>query len=382
MSSRFRSVAFWFGLVGWVASAAAEPRPLPQPVDVDATPETRALLANLHRIGWGTDTFMFGQEFPLSYDKRELLGYLDVAQSEVKDVVGDHPAVHGSDVHFLIDKDRHERFAHLRAARKAFADGAMVTLDYHWLGRYGGTHNWQEQDAKILHHVVTGDDATGDVTWFYARLDAVLKVINEDLGFPIVFRPLHEMNGDWFWWGSLAEGGPETYAQAYRMLVDYIRERSDLVLFCWSPDTALATEYYPGDDYVDVIGVDGYGAGNPNIEYITVPLMVGLLEQVTDFAAEHGKVAALTETGYGTWGEINYHTERPQWWTQDGLEPIMASPKAKRIAWVLTWINSHWSGPYTPHIASQEAFRSFYDDPRTLFQTDVASMNLYVEPTR
>ncbi len=365
--------------VGFSLSAAAAP----EPIDPGATPGTRALLANLHRIGWESDTVMFGQEFPLSYDRREV-GYLDVEQSDVKDVVGDHPAVHGSDFHFLIDKDRHERFAHRRAAQKAYADGAMVTFDYHWLGRYGNSHNWEEQDAKILHRVVTGDDSQGDVTWFYEHLDEVLHVINEELGFPIVFRPLHEMNGNWFWWGSRLDGGPETYRRAFQLLVEYITERTDLVLFCWSPDKRLATEYYPGDEYVDVIGVDGYGEGRPDNPHFSVEAMVALLEATTDFAAERGKVAAFTETGYHTWGEIAYHTEQPDWWTRSVLDPIFASPKAKRIAWILTWINSHWSGPYTPHAespaASQEAFRAFHADPRTLFQRDVAAMNLYAEP--
>ena len=169
----------------------------PEPVDPGATPETRALLANLHHIAWDTDTIMFGQEFPLSYDRR-VVGYLDQEQSDVKDVTGDHPAVHGSDFHFFIDKDLHEVLAHQRAARQAYAAGAMVTFDYHWLGRHGRSHNWDEADAKILHRVVRGDDSEGDVTWFYHSLDAVLEIINEDLGFPIVFRPLHEMNGNWF----------------------------------------------------------------------------------------------------------------------------------------------------------------------------------------
>ncbi len=376
MLSRYLFLVF-FALSVRLASAA------PEPVDDGATPEARALLANLHRIGWETDTLMFGQEFPLSYDRRAI-GYLDQEQSDVKDVTGDHPAVHGSDFHFLIDKDRHEVFAHLRAVQMAHAAGAMVTFDYHWLGRHGRSHNWDREDAKILNRVVRGDDSSGDVTWFYASLDAVLKIVNEDLGFPIVFRPLHEMNGNWFWWGSRIDGGPAVYIAAYRLLVDYMRERTDHVLFCWSPDKRLAEEYYPGDDYVDVIGVDGYSQGNPAVDYFTVPQMVALLETTTDFAAARGKVAAFTETGYGTHGEIGYHTENPDWWTECVLDPILASPKARRIAWVLTWVNSHWSGPYTPHAESpaesREAFRAFHDHPATLFQRDVAAMRLYAPP--
>ncbi|EDY84978.1 Glycosyl hydrolase family 26 [Verrucomicrobiia bacterium DG1235] len=352
----------------------------PAPVDPTVSEETHNLLLNLHRIGWETDKIMFGQEFPLSYSK-DMIGINDPTTSDVKDVVGDHPGVHGSDFHFLIDKDPHERVAHKLAAKAAYEAGAMVTFDYHWLGKYGGTHNWHEEDAKILHRVVTNDDSQGDVTWFYQSLDNVLHVMNEDLQFPIVFRPFHEMNGNWFWWGSRLEGGPETYRRAYQLLVEYMSEKSEYILFAWSPDKSLALEYYPGDEYVDIIGVDGYGAGNPEITWFTVEHMVTLLEEAVDFAAAHGKVAAFTETGYHTWGEIAYHTDQPDWWTRSVLEPILASEKASRIAWVLTWINSDWSGPYAPTAdspeASQEAFRAFHDHESTLFEKDVAAEKLY-----
>lgn len=368
-------------LVGVVVACGASAQPTP--VDPSATPETRALLANLHHIGWDTDTIMFGQEFPLSYDRR-MAHADDPTRSDVGDVVGDHPAVHGSDFHFLIDKDAAESARHKIAARAAYAGGAMVTFDYHWLGRTGGIHNWNAEDAKILHRVVNNDNSHGDVTWFYESLDRVLAIINDDLQFPIVFRPLHEMNGNWFWWGSRLEGGPETYRRAYQLLVDYMRDRTDYVLFCWSPDKALTTQYYPGDDYVDVIGIDGYGQGNPTVTWFSSTQMVTLLEQVTDFAAAHGKVAAFTETGYATDKNLRYHTEQPDWWRESVLNPILASPKARRIAWLLTWVNADWEGPFTPYAespeASQAAFRAFHADPHTLFQADVAAMKLYAAP--
>jgi len=356
---------------------------VPEPVDTTVTQETKALLLNIHRIGWDPDKIAFGQEFPLSYS-RSMEGITDPRTSDIKDVVGDHPGVHGLDFHYFIDKDPHEREAHKEAARAAYKAGALVTFDYHWMGKYGGTHNWHERDAEILYNVVHGNDSEGDVTWFYNGLDKVLQMVNEELQFPIVFRPFHEMNGNWFWWGSRLKGGEATYREAYRILVKYISERSEHVLFCWSPDKALATDYYPGDAYVDIIGIDGYGAGNPRVHWFTVEDMVSVLGEAVRFAQKRGKVAAFTETGYDTTRNIDYHEAQPDWWMRSILEPILEDSDARRIAWILTWINADWSGPYVPYRCSPEpskqAFQTFHDHPVTLFLEDISGENIYQMP--
>ncbi|MBD5779956.1 glycosyl hydrolase family 26 [Pelagicoccus sp. NFK12] len=361
-------------------TACAQDSKAPQAVDPSVSPETANLLANLHYLAWETDKIMFGQEFPLSY-QREMKGINDPTTSDLKDVVGDHPGVHGSDFHYLIDKEPHERMAHTLAALTAYESGAVVTFDYHWMGKYGYSHSWHERDAEILYNVVNGDDSEGDVTWFYQELDEVLRIVNEELRFPIVFRPFHEMNGNWFWWGSRLKGGPETYRKAFQILVAYMSERSDHLLFCWSPDKAFPLEYYPGDDYVDVIGFDGYGQGNPAVHWFSVADMVANLEKAVDFAAARGKVAAFTETGYGTTKDIDYHSVQPDWWNESVLHPILESEKARHIAWILTWINSDWSGPYVPYAnspdASQAAFREFYEHPSTLFEKEVSRLKMY-----
>lgn len=351
-----------------------EQSPKPKPIDDSLTPETLALFHSIHRIGWDPDKIIFGQEFPLSYSSPDNFGNGDIDQSDVKDAVGDHPGLHGADFVYMIDQPWHQDF-HKAAAKRAYESGAIVTFDYHWNGKYGGHYGSQVDDDKILDYVVRNDDSRGDVTWFYANLDRILAIINEDLQIPIIFRPFHEMNGDWFWWGRQMQGGSETYREAFRLLVDYIRERSDLVLFCWSPDKGLFTEYYPGDDYVDMIGMDIYDIGSR--KSVTPAKAVSWLEDAVDFAAERGKVAAFTETG----DRVLYPEKRPRWWTEQVLEPILASEKARNVAWILTWINAEWSGPYTPIVDSPEEskadFKKFYEHPVTLFQTEVAAEKVY-----
>jgi len=86
---------------------------------------------------------------------------------------------------------------------------------------------------------------------------------------PVIIRFGHEMNGNWYPWG----GRPEEYKTAYRYMVDMLRKEGlTNVKFMWSinaenvPLTRIAnvSKFYPGEAYVDMIGIDGYNWGGSN----------------------------------------------------------------------------------------------------------------------
>jgi hypothetical protein len=61
------------------------------------------------------------------------------------------------------------------------------------------------------------------------------------------------MTGNWFWWGSNI--GQATYKQLYQLTVTGLKARGvHNVIYCWSPDKSADFSYYPGDDYVDILG--------------------------------------------------------------------------------------------------------------------------------
>lgn len=71
---------------------------------------------------------------------------------------------------------------------------------------------------------------------------------------PVLWRPLHEAEGGWFWWGAK---GPEPYKQLWRLLFNRLTQHHGLHNLLWvlsSEDPA----WCPGNDVVDIIGVDGY----------------------------------------------------------------------------------------------------------------------------
>lgn len=93
----------------------------------------------------------------------------------------------------------------------------------------------------------------------------------KDLGEPVFVRPLNEMNGDWDPWCSWFYGKDnELYILAWRHIVDIFREaEANNVLFVWNPHDRSYPDftwnnphlYYPGDEYVDWIGLTGYNNG-------------------------------------------------------------------------------------------------------------------------
>jgi mannan endo-1,4-beta-mannosidase len=79
-----------------------------------------------------------------------------------------------------------------------------------------------------------------------------------DAGVVVLWRPFHEMNGGWFWWGAKK---PAVFIQLWRQMFDYftIQKKLNNLLWVYAANTGGRTaDYYPGDGYVDLVGVDAY----------------------------------------------------------------------------------------------------------------------------
>ncbi|MEO6005542.1 MAG: glycosyl hydrolase [Opitutus sp.] len=77
-------------------------------------------------------------------------------------------------------------------------------------------------------------------------------------GVVVLWRPFHEMNGEWFWWGAKP---PADFVKVWRHMFDYFTgtKQLDNLLWVYGPNhRENAADYYPGDQYVDVVGLDAY----------------------------------------------------------------------------------------------------------------------------
>lgn len=140
-------------------------------------------------------------------------------------------------------------------------DGGIVTFCWHWNapGKYL-TKEWYrgfytEATNIDLKKIMNGQDEEGyellmkDID---AIADELLKL--QEAGVPILWRPLHEASGGWFWWGA---SGPEAYIELYKLLYERLTNEYQLnnLIWVWN---GQAKDWYPGDEYVDIIGEDIY----------------------------------------------------------------------------------------------------------------------------
>jgi mannan endo-1,4-beta-mannosidase len=214
--------------------------------------------------------------------------------------------------------------------------------------------------------------------------DFLLSCKVDGVFIPMIFRPYHEHNGNWFWWGK-GNCTEAEYIALWRFTVDYLKNQRNIhhLLYSFSPDRSrldmsnAKVSYlygYPGDEYVDMLGYDNYMdvgiTWNKKTKAEQIADLVKGLSMISDLAKEKNKSAALTETGLE--GVTN-----PDWFTEVILNPLKANPSI-HLAYVCLWRNAndkHHYGPYPGHAAAED-FKNFYKDALTLFEDDIRNMYL------
>ncbi len=351
-------------------------------VDKRATAETRALYLNIQNLA--QTRILFGHQDDDAYG----VGWTAIdGRSDVKELAGSYPAVHGWDIGRIeIDQkmnlDSVDFDKMLVWIRNTYERGGITTISWHINNPVTKGDSWDKTSA--LSEILPGKKLH---SYFVGQLDRVAAFLSKcksgDTFIPVIFRPWHEHNGDWFWWGK-GNASEEDYKALWKFTVTYLRDKKKLhhLIYAFSPDGSrldpqnLKASYlygYPGDEYVDIIGLDNYR--DVGIKWNTKSFdeqrktLMNQLQMVTDHAAEKKKVAALTETGLES-------VSNAKWFTSVLLSPLKETPTV-HLAYVLVWRNdnnTHHYAPYRGHSSAPD-FLTFYNDPFTLFESDI--QNLY-----
>ena len=222
---------------------------------------------------------------------------------------------------------REELLAHHRR-------GGIVTLSWHPRNPYTGGTAWDNQDTVVVQSILPGGLNHRKFLGWMKRVRNFLTTLKDEQGqpVPIIFRPWHENNGGWFWWGA-KQCTLREYHALWCMLQDYLlSEGFDNLVWSYSPNLdgnctqQQFLERYPGDDRVDLIGLDAYQWGT---EEDYVRQLNADLQMLTTYAQEHGKLLALTECGLKNLPD-------PTWWTR------VLKPQLDRypLSYFLVWRNA------------------------------------------
>ena len=230
--------------------------------DPQSTPAARALMAYLVE----------------HYGEYTLSGTIEGTDVDyVHEVTGQSPAIVASDMLDLTTTPiRYMGVAPGQTEKMIERARQGHILSYCW--------HWRPPSGLLDNSIVHPDGSKEEVRWymgFYTRattfnLEAVLAhpesqdyaLLMTDIdmvagelrklagrGIPVLWRPLHEAEGGWFWWGAK---GPKPFIQLWRLLYDRLTRVNGLHNLIWVYTGTSNPDWYPGDDVVDMIGIDEY----------------------------------------------------------------------------------------------------------------------------
>ena len=261
--------------------------------DRQATPEAQQLWNNLASV----------------YGRKTLSGvYAEEDVKYVREKTGKTPAILGADLSDY-SPSRIEHGANPQGIAEKLVqrsrDGLILTLSWHWnapkdlVDHEGKTDSLPAEQRWYMgfntkastfdFSAALADENSEGYKLLLRDIDAVavpLKTL-QDAHVPILFRPLHEAEGGWFWWGSK---GPDAYVKIWRLVHDRLTKHDGLHNLIWVFTAGQDPKWYPGDDVVDIIGVDDYPKDNRD------PLVADWLNVLKQFGSR--KLLTLSEVGF------------------------------------------------------------------------------------
>ena len=248
-------------------------------------------------------------QFLLSeYGRRILSGQQELRDVEyIQEVTGYEVAIAGGDL-IEYSPSRWERggrpikdqnYASVEDYIEWAGEDGIVAMMWHWNAPTELIGEWWSgfyTDSTTFNFAAALADPSSENYGLILRdIDAIAVRLKQfaDADIPLLWRPLHEAAGGWFWWGAR---GAEPFKELWRLLYDRLTHHHELNNLIWvythEPDAA---EWYPGDDVVDIAGIDIY-TGNPRTVMSSRWQQMTALYGGGDDALGH-HMSALTESG-------------------------------------------------------------------------------------
>ena len=212
-----------------------------------------------------------GQYTPQNYDTQTELSYINKASGKNVVLVG-FDFMHGSGKNS--DQQWYQGYTHasLEMAKTVWKAGGIPQINWHWkdpMHKVEAFYTESSGNTPFTEFSINKayDEATGKWKTESDEYKAIMRdmeMIADSLltlqkeGVAVLWRPLHEASGKWFWWGT---DGAKPCVALYKLMFDLFVNKKGLrnLIWVWTTDEATdALDWYPGDDYVDVVGRDYY----------------------------------------------------------------------------------------------------------------------------
>ncbi len=182
----------------------------------------------------------------------------------VKETTGKLPAILSMD--FMNDSPGHTTGKEGKTTEYGiewWEQGGILEYHWHWRtydeytksGKQWYSTFYTDSTSFNLKNALNGKDNKGKAMLLKGIevIAGQIKVL-ADKDIPILFRPLHEASGGWFWWGA---SGPDAYIELYKLMYDQLTNYYGLhnIIWIWNGQDA---KWYPGDEYVDIVSYDSY----------------------------------------------------------------------------------------------------------------------------
>jgi mannan endo-1,4-beta-mannosidase len=345
--------------------------------DAQATPEVRALYSQLLEVQ-KSGHVLLGHHDALAYGHswRD-----DLGRSDVRDITGSHPAVcsldfgkieHGASTNINripFDKMREMiRYAHRRKQVIMICWHVDNPKTYLQGSPYPVGTSWDNSDTTVVKEILQEGSALNiKIKGWMDHLADYIYTLKDDDGTPIpfIFRPWHEHTQTWNWWGSKC-ASDEEFIHLWQFTIRYLRDTKGIhqMMYAISPQMDFVypqtkerlTFRWPGDEYVDFIGMDCYHGRKKEA-------FVSNVKYLSELAVEKNKPCGITETGIEG---VPY----PYYFTEEVL-PVLEENK---LSMIVFWRNDdrsekHHFISYKGH-SSEADFKKFCESPVILLEKD------------
>ncbi len=282
-------------------------------------------------------------------------------RSDILEVVGDYPAVMGWEIGGLeLGNDKSldgVPFDLLRSEIiKQHNRGGINTISWHTFNPFGGD-SWDEE-AGVVSSILKGGKNYDMFQGWLSTVAKYLGSIKDESGelIPIIFRPWHEHDGDWFWWGESWCTHAE-YVELWDMTYEFMEGQGlNNLVWCYMP-VLNAEDKTPSADRFDMLGLDQYQQKEDVEGYLK-----GLrkkLDMLVAYRTKYNKPIAITETG-------SEGIPVEGWWS----EVLLPAISNDSISYVLLWRNAwdkpeHFYSAYKGH-KSEADFVKFVDSKQVV----------------